>query len=49
MAFSTALRLLYSIDIVFLAFALVTPNEFGIPNVDAPEPALIRKESPCPW
>ena len=47
-ALFTASILLYSMDIVFLALALVTPNESGVPNVDAPEPALIKKESPCP-
>ena len=27
---------------------LVRPRD-GWPNVAAPEPALMRKESPCPW
>ena len=46
--FLTSSILLYGSDIVSFALDFVTPNEFGIPNVDAPEPAFIKNESPCP-
>ena len=36
------------VDIVSLARPGGTPNEFGTPKVAAPEPAFIKKESPCP-
>ena len=46
---STELRLLkFAIRVSFAIF-LVTPGLSGRPNVTAPEPALIKKLSPCPW
>ena len=40
---------LYGSEKVSLAIDFVTPSESGFPNVDNPEPALIKNESPCPW
>ncbi len=45
----TSSKLLYSANNVSFAVPCVTPGEFGFPKVAAPEPALIKNESECPW
>jgi hypothetical protein len=49
MIFSVAFKLLKGAMRVSLAVPFVTPGLFGEPNVSAPLPAAIKKESPCPW
>jgi hypothetical protein len=46
---STLSRSLKVAESVSRAVPAVTPGLSGMPSVAAPDPALIRKASPCPW
>ena len=46
---STWEELLYSSEIVCFVRSFGIPGDEGTPNVAAPDPALTKRESTCPW